>query len=92
MANKLTKNLLNRLTEINDPQDMHVFLKMVLTPKELEEIPKRIEIFDQLRKGTPQRKIAKELNVGIATVTRGSRELQKNKNWRNTEKSRQSLA
>ena len=74
-------NLVKRLTEIKDPREMRTFLKMILTPKELNEIPKRLEIFNQLRKGLPQRKIATDLNVGIATVTRGSIEMKRNESW-----------
>jgi TrpR family transcriptional regulator, trp operon repressor len=92
MTNTHLSNLTKTLTEIKDPREMRTFLKMLLTPKELNEIPKRLEIFNQLRKGLPQRKIAANLGVGIATITRGSLELQRNKNWWDNKKSRQSLA
>lgn len=61
------------------------FLVGILTPKEIEEIAVRIEIIKQLKKGIPQQQIAKKLQVGIATVTRGSKELQKGRfsTWRN---------
>jgi len=51
------------------------FLKGILTPSELEEIGMRLQIVKMLRKGVPQHKIAEKLGVGVATVTRGSREL-----------------
>ena len=51
------------------------FLVGVLTPAELEILPMRLEIVRRLKKGVSQTKIAKELGVGIATVTRGSREI-----------------
>jgi len=81
MTNTHLNNLVKTLTEIKDPREMRTFLKMILTPKEVTEIPKRLEIFNQLQKGIPQRTIADKLNVGIATITRGSLELQRNKNW-----------
>jgi len=36
-----------------------------------------LQIVRMLKKGVPQHQIAKELGIGIATVTRGSKELQK---------------
>lgn len=51
------------------------FLVDVLTPGEYEELGVRWQIVKRLHEGVPQRKIAKDLGVGIATVTRGSREL-----------------
>lgn len=51
------------------------FLKNILTPIELDEIAKRLQIVRMLKNGVSQRKIAQKLKVGIGTVTRGSREL-----------------
>ncbi len=45
------------------------------TDKERQEIAQRLEIIQRLMAGEPQRKIATDLGVGIATVTRGSKEL-----------------
>ncbi|WP_235890094.1 Trp family transcriptional regulator [Maribrevibacterium harenarium] len=50
-------------------------LHALLTPNELAEMQKRLQIFALLEDGVPQRDIAKQLGVGIATVTRGSRAL-----------------
>lgn len=55
------------------------FLEDLLTQKELKEIPVRWEIIRRLQKGDVHKNIAKELKVGIATVTRGANEL-KDKN------------
>jgi len=46
-----------------------------LTPAELDEISRRLQIVKMLKKGIPQRIIAKNLNVAIATIGRGAREL-----------------
>lgn len=51
------------------------FLKVILTPKELEEIPIRVEIIRRLLAGQPYKRISEDLKVGIATVTRGGREI-----------------
>lgn len=54
-------------------------LEQLLTPRELDEISKRLQIFKLLDQGLPQREIAERLGVGIATVTRGSRARQTQK-------------
>ncbi len=51
------------------------FLKNILTPAELDEIATRLQIIKLLKKGVSQREVAKKLGVGIATVSRGAREL-----------------
>ena len=52
--------------------NLEAFLKAVLTPKETEEIALRVQIINKLLEGKSQQKIAKELKVGVATVTRGA--------------------
>ncbi len=59
-----------------DREGLKKFLKGILTPTELEEIPRRLEIVRLLKKRIPQHDIAKRLGVGVATVTRGSKEIQ----------------
>ena len=54
---------------------MRDFLQDILTPAELQEVMIRWQIVKRLAKGDAQRTIAKELHIGIGTVTRGSREL-----------------
>lgn len=53
------------------------FLRGLLTEGELVELVKRLQIVKKLKAGVSQQKIAKELGVGVATVTRGSKEIQK---------------
>jgi TrpR family trp operon transcriptional repressor len=55
--------------------DMLEFLKGILTPKELTELSTRLQIVKLIKKGLPHQEIARRLEVGVATVTRGSREL-----------------
>ena len=54
-------------------------LKAVLTPAEIESIAQRLSILDGISTGVAQREIAETLRVGIATVTRGSRVWQENR-------------
>ncbi len=60
-------------------EEMIGFLKAILTPKELEELSTRLEIVKMLKQGIAQHTIAAKLGVGVATVTRGSKELQQGK-------------
>ncbi len=75
MKKKLLKNLVDELVSINNNNQMKKILTAILTPKELEDIPIRLEILKLLKKGVSQREIAEKLGVGIATITRGSREI-----------------
>ncbi|MFC1640904.1 Trp family transcriptional regulator [Patescibacteria group bacterium] len=61
--------------KIEDQKVMKDFLAAILTPQELEQLPVRLEIIRRLKKGEAQHKIAEDLGIGIATVTRGSRML-----------------
>jgi len=58
-----------------DKQLLEDLLIGVTTVQERAAIVRRVEIIKRLIAGTPQAEIAKELGVGIATVTRGSKEL-----------------
>ena len=69
--------LIESLLHIPSKQEMEALLRGLLTQKELEELPKRLEIFKQLKKGIPQHEIADKMGIGVATVTRGSLELQR---------------
>ena len=88
MNNGNLNHLVESLLQANSKKEMEALLHGLLTQKELEELPKRLEIFKQLKKGVPQHEIADKMHVGIATVTRGSLELQrgniqKTSWWRN---------
>lgn len=80
-SDDMDKENLDELVEgvwrLKSKKEVVDFLKGILTPKELEQIKKRLQIVKMLKKGVPQREIAEELDVGIATVTRGSREIRK---------------
>ena len=55
-----------------DRKLLHGFLQDLLSPFELTDIATRWQIVKQLDRKVPQRRIAKNLHISIATVTRGS--------------------
>jgi TrpR family trp operon transcriptional repressor len=69
------KQLTAEFAKLKTPELVEEFLLGLLTPAELEEIPQRLQIVKLLKQGVAQHEIAKRLGVGIATVTRGAREL-----------------
>jgi len=75
-------DLVEALIEIKDREEMKDFLVALLTPAEYQSIPLRLAIVKMLKNDIPQREIVKRLGVGVATVTRGSKEL-KLKHFRN---------
>ncbi len=76
IRNTHLNELIDLLLSIKNREEMKNFLLGIFTPKELEEIPTRLQIVKMLKKGTSQHEIAEKLGVGIATVTRGSKEIQ----------------
>ena len=77
MVNKYYNSLVDAFTSLNTKKDVREFLDGILTPKERKELPVRLQIFKLLKKGIPQHEIATKLGVGVATVTRGSKEIAK---------------
>lgn len=74
---KYFNELIQEFMKIKDRRIMENFLSGLLTQSELKEIPMRVQIVKKLKNSIPQQKIAEELGVGIATVTRGSNEIKK---------------
>ena len=69
----MNTNLLAKLfAYTNDIHNMELLLKALFTSKELKEFDNRLKIFQLLMQGKKHREISENLNVGIATVTRGS--------------------
>ena len=69
---KLVKNL-------HSEAETTAFFKELLTESEIETLSKRWHILEMLANGKTQREIARELQVSLCKVTRGSKIL-KNKN------------
>jgi len=74
---KYFQELVDEFLRIDKPEDMADFLRGILTPSEIDEIPKRLQIIKLLKAGVLQKEIAVRLGVGIATVTRGSKEVKR---------------
>lgn len=77
MKSRYLDELVQAVLSIKTHSEMQDFFEGILTPQELVEIPNRLAIVKMLKSGVSQHKIAEKLRVGIATVTRGSKELQK---------------
>ncbi len=77
MEEKYLDILIDTILSIKNKRQMRTFLEGILTPGELREIPTRLQIVKMLKRGVSQQQVAKELGVGVATVTRGSKEIQK---------------
>jgi TrpR family trp operon transcriptional repressor len=69
--------LVTALASTTDKQLIREFLQSILTPSEIEEIPKRWALVRLIDEGWSQRKIAAELGLSLCKITRGSRELKK---------------
>lgn len=58
-----------------DKEKLSLLLATFFTNQEREDLDSRVRIVGLLLLGMPQRKIAEELGVGIATVTKWSKKL-----------------
>ena len=71
--------LLDVFLKADNKEKMKNLLEGILTPAEREELAQRIEIVRLLKEGVGQHKIAEKLGVGVATVSRGAKELKEGK-------------
>ncbi len=72
------KELIELLYKVaKDKQLLADFTRDILTPREFENISVRWQIVKRLAKGEHHAAIAEALHLGVATVTRGSREMRK---------------
>jgi len=75
MNKKTLEELIDSFLKQKNAVELRDFLFGILTPKEVDEISTRLQIVKLIKKGLPHQEIARRLEVGVATVTRGSREL-----------------
>ncbi|HEY5152645.1 MAG TPA: Trp family transcriptional regulator [Candidatus Saccharimonadales bacterium] len=68
-------DVIDLIYSIRDKELLEDLLLGLTSPKEREELAQRIEIVKRLLAGELQHDIAAELGVGVATVTRASKEL-----------------
>lgn len=73
---KHLEELAETLLKVKTKEQMYNLLLGLFTPRELKELPNRIKIVKMLKRGIPHQEISEKLEVGIATVTRGSKEIQ----------------
>ncbi|MBN2510908.1 MAG: transcriptional regulator [Spirochaetales bacterium] len=71
--------LVASLTTTSDQELMDSFLKSILTEYEIDEVAKRWALVRLLDKGVSQRTIAKNLGLSLCKITRGSKELKREK-------------
>ncbi|MFW5702407.1 MAG: Trp family transcriptional regulator [Candidatus Dojkabacteria bacterium] len=72
------KKLANTISSLPEEQ-LTDFLEGILSESELEQIAARLEIVELLRQGVSQHEIAKRLEIGVATVSRGAKMLKQGK-------------
>ncbi|MDE2025202.1 MAG: helix-turn-helix domain-containing protein [Patescibacteria group bacterium] len=64
-----------QLLHVKDKEQMENLVLGLFTQGEIEEIARRLELVKLLKKGVSQHEIAKRLGIGVATVTRGAKEI-----------------
>lgn len=72
-------DFIDLLLDAHSREELEAVLCALLTDKERVSIDQRLEVVKLLLAGVPHRKIADDLGVGIATVTRGSSEIKRGK-------------
>ena len=73
------KDIAGIIAQLETPTQIEAFLQQMLTPNEVAEVIKRWDIFTMLSQGLSQREIATKLHASLCKITRGSKELQKDK-------------
>ena len=58
-----------------DIEDIKKFFKGLFTPAEIKDFAERWLLVKELKKGSTQRQIAKDYNMSLCKITRGSKEL-----------------
>ena len=76
METNWKKDLARLIASARETKEVGELLRALLTPAEHEDMAQRWQIVKQLIHEVPQREIRDKLKASIATVTRGSRELQ----------------
>ncbi|WP_072280891.1 Trp family transcriptional regulator [Rappaport israeli] len=65
--------LLTLLQQTTDQERLAAILGALLSPKEQQELYKRLQIFALLQQGTTQRDISTTVGVSLVTVSRGAK-------------------
>jgi len=64
-----------QLMQAKTKQEMENLVLGLFTQGEIEEFARRLTLVRLLKEGIAQHEIAKRLGVGVATVTRGAKEI-----------------
>ena len=67
------KEISKTLKSLKNETEIYNFMLELFTEAELSTLSKRWRILNMLNQGVTQREIAKELNVSLCKVTRGSK-------------------
>jgi len=76
-VNENFSELARVLSKVSEGALMEDFLRCLLTQAEIADIAGRWALVKALRQNVPQREIAKDLNISLCKITRGSREMKK---------------
>lgn len=77
IKNSSFDELVKIFTDIHDETFMKNFMECLFTPAEREDFANRWTLVKEIDKGTTQREIAKNFNMSLCKITRGSKELNK---------------
>lgn len=75
MSSSPAKTLFSLIASLRTDTEAADLLGALLTPDELHTLSERWQIITHLLSGETQREVQAKLGVGIATVTRGAREI-----------------
>lgn len=71
------EELIDIFSRTTDKKDMRALFGELFTNAELTDISKRWYLMKEIYRGTPQRTIAKEMEISLCKITRGSKVLKK---------------
>lgn len=71
------QELCHLINKIDDDQFLYDFFSCLFTKTELKEFASRWILVKKIEEGVTQREIAKQYNMSLCKITRGSRELRK---------------
>ncbi len=69
--------LIEIFSRTTDKKDMRALFGELFTSAELTDISKRWYLMKEIYRGTPQRTIAKDMEISLCKITRGSKVLKK---------------
>jgi len=71
------KEMCSLIAHSSDEKFIYDFFECLFTPTERHDFANRWLLVKEIEKGTPQREIAKNFNMSLCKITRGSKELNK---------------